>query len=126
MSSTIRTTVFCKSKFIGFHRWPDAPVEVSFLRSRHRHLFHVELRVEVNHDDREVEFLLLQKALEEWIQETITNSDTSTWSCEAWCRAMIQIAWFGNYFASYVSVSEDGENGAVLERVAIPRSSSSS
>ena len=124
--SEIRTSIFCRTTFEAFHRWPDAPPEVEFLRDRHRHLFHVELRIEVTHDDREVEFLLLQNALKEWIQETLANEDTSTWSCESWCRATMQVAWFDSYFASYVSVSEDGENGAVLERVAVPRSSSCS
>lgn len=40
----------------GWHCWPAAPEHRSYLASRHRHLFHVEVRLPVVHEEREVEF----------------------------------------------------------------------
>jgi hypothetical protein len=51
-------------QFEGLHCWPSAPDEVAFLRSPHRHIFHCRARLEVFHQDREVEFILLKRNLE--------------------------------------------------------------
>lgn len=101
-------TVFCTTQFEGFHRWPDAPDEVAFLRERHRHIFHVRLEVEVNHDDRNIEFILLKRRLDEHIAGNLRRVNTSTWSCETWARDIAEA-----FDAVRVEVSEDGENGSV-------------
>lgn len=103
-------TVFCRTQFEGFHCWPQAPDEVAFLRTLHRHMFHVELHVEVHHDDRDVEFILLKRRVDAIISGTQKAQDTSTWSCEQWCRLLMDATG-----AVKVAVSEDGENGSVLE-----------
>lgn len=122
----IQTTVFCRTMWVGFHCWPDAPKEVFFLRSLHRHVFHVEMRVPVAHDDRDVEFLLLKEALDTWLQGTLESKDTLAWSCEHWARAIMDATWLGGHKPCYVSVSEDGENGAVLQRVGVSGSGAGS
>lgn len=43
------------TQFEGLHHWPEAPEPEHYLRSPHRHLFVVELDLEVFHHDREVE-----------------------------------------------------------------------
>ena len=109
----IGVRVFCTLEFEGFHSWPEAPEEVGFLRHPHRHMFQVRAEVEVTHDDRDVEFILLKRRIEQKIQKKLEEgAEVSTWSCEMWAK------WILREFDCYrVEVSEDGENGAVVERV---------
>lgn len=105
--------VYCRTRFEGFHKWPDAPDEVAFLRDRHRHEFHVELTVSVDHDNRDVEFILLKRELDEFIQATLLDG-RDTLSCE---QMGVEIAdHFSDVYGPGVTVdvSEDGENGAVV------------
>jgi hypothetical protein len=108
------------------HYWPEAPDTVMFLRSPHRHEFHVEVELPVEHDDRDVEFILLKgiawNILRSWhgwadpLQHAALL-DFGTNSCEMIARylAVRLIKHYGVTWAQ-VTVSEDGENGArVLE-----------
>jgi hypothetical protein len=106
-----RVRVYATTTFEGFHRWPDAPLEVAFLRDRHRHLFHIRAEVRVTHSDRDVEFILLKRQLDRAIGELKYEYDTSTWSCEQWAECLL-----GRLKLDRVEVSEDGENGAIVER----------
>ena len=100
-------TVFCRTSFEGFHSWPAAPGQVSYLRARHRHVFHVRVDVPVMHGDRDVEFITLKHRVDEWIR---TEAGASR-SCEQWAEAI------GKAFnAVAVEVSEDNENGATWRR----------
>jgi len=72
--------------------------------------------VEVNHDDRDVEFILLKKKINKYIAE-YPYKFSGTVSCEMMARALME-----NFNASFVEVSEDGENGARLDRIEIERS----
>lgn len=104
------TEIYCTLTFEGFHRWLDAPQEVAFLRSYHRHVFHVTAAKRVTHDDRDIEFILLKREIEAAISQVQNahNDVVSEWSCEHWAK------WIGRTFAcTRVSVSEDGENGAI-------------
>jgi hypothetical protein len=102
-------SVFVTTQFEGFHCWPDAPDEVAFLRDRHRHIFHVRMEWPVMHDDREFEFILLKRNLDQCIAGLLFDREyTRTWSCEQWARELIAM----NPPASSCEVSEDGENGA--------------
>lgn len=107
----MKTRVFCRTRFEGFHRWPEAPEEVGFLRSLHRHEFHVEVTVDVDHDDRDVEFILLKRQTDQAIERLKHTNDTKSWSCERWAQRLLH-----KLNASRVVVSEDGENGAVVTR----------
>lgn len=45
----------------GFHRYPEAATEerlkdVDYLGNRHRHLFKFKVKIEITHDNRELEF----------------------------------------------------------------------
>jgi len=104
--------VMCRTQFEGFHCWPDAPDEVEFLRTRHRHMFHVELHVPVTHADRDVEFILLKRALEAELASW--GAEQGVGSCEMMAKRIIRWAvehtgQMGTYFCD---VTEDGENGA--------------
>lgn len=94
----------------GIHQYPNAPEEVSFLKYPHRHIFHFRVEMEVEHLDRDVEFIMLKREL-----EALYSSDTlqlNNMSCEMVAEQL------SNYiFTKYpgrdivIEVSEDGENG---------------
>lgn len=111
----MKVRVFATTRFEGFHRWPAAPEEVAFLRDLHRHVFHVRVEVEVQHDDRDVEFILLGRRVKGEVQAILATQDTSCWSCERWARELVQ-----RLDLCRCEVSEDGENGSVVERVDHP------
>lgn len=106
---TIR--VWATTTFEGFHRWPEAPEAVGYLRSRHRHRFHVRAEVEVTHEGRAVEFHQLAHRLEAQVGTVMRECDTETWSCERWAMTLL-----ARLDLVRCEVSEDGEHGATVER----------
>jgi hypothetical protein len=119
----MKTRVFATVRFEGFHHWPDAPVEVAFLRDLHRHIFHVRAEVLVSNRSadlgrystakeknlREVEFILLGRRVSREIERIHVTQDTSCWSCERWATTLLD-----NLNLDRCEVSEDGENGSVV------------
>lgn len=114
----MRTLVWATTQFEGFHRWKSAPDSVAFLRDWHRHLFHVRLGVQVEKHDREVEFLTLKTQVDEHLAKYWKGQKFES-SCEMIAADLLQ-----RFQASFVEVSEDGENGARLEQpiCLVPRS----
>ncbi len=84
---------------------------MAFLRDRHRHVFHVRAEKVVRHADRDVEFILLKRAVDAEVKEICGDEATDTWSCERWAFELLQRVQLDK-----VEVSEDGENGAIVER----------
>lgn len=102
-----------KTNFIGFHKYEDAPEEVAFLRYLHRHKFYVEALIQVFHDDRELEFFIVQNNLDRDIIPFVTQK-FPLGSCEMISE---DIMWglvnsYGDHRNYYVEVSEDDENSA--------------
>lgn len=98
------------------HSYPDAPEEVSFLRSPHRHLLHIAAEIEVFSDDRELEFILVKRDLDLYLK-CLKLDTPSISSCERIGHLILehlQIK-YGDNRDITVSVSEDGENGAVIK-----------
>ena len=95
----------------GWHRWPRAPVRRDYLKARHRHLFHIRLRMEVRRQNREIEFHdLLDQA-----KAAFGTGDFGSKSCECLAHKLVQHfrerpEYRGR--AMTASVSEDGECGA--------------
>ena len=59
-----RTNVIVKLQVEGLHCWPDAAEifpEVGFLSDSHRHIFHIICKKRVDHDDRDVEFIIFKR-----------------------------------------------------------------
>lgn len=110
-----KRSVFCTFQFEAFHNWPKAPEEVAFLRAEHRHIFHVKAEVEVTHNDRDIEFILLKRHMEASVPKMLVALPSRR-SCEDMAE------WFiGDLFKNFavsggikVTVSEDGENGATV------------
>ena len=103
----------------GIHKYPaalDDPKlkEVSFLGYPHRHIFHFYVRLEVFHNDRDVEFILFKRELEKLYSEGTMQCDYK--SCEMLAEDLIK--YISNAYPNRdinVRVYEDDENGAVLE-----------
>lgn len=103
----------------GIHKYPAALEDpklasVSFLGYPHRHVFHFRVRVEVSHNDREIEFIMFKWELEALFNREIFIIDYK--SCEMIAEELIDYI-SKNYPGRYieVGVSEDGENGAILK-----------
>ncbi|WP_441267946.1 hypothetical protein AB7G19_16405 [Bradyrhizobium sp. 215_C5_N1_1] len=108
-------TIFVRFTFAGFHRWAGAPPGRAYLADRHRHLFHVEVRMQVAHDDREVEFHDLQDQARTIFEGFSVNGDFGSHSCEM-LGCELGSALVENYQRPVtVIVSEDGECGAQVE-----------
>ena len=111
--------VVCNLRSELYHKYQDAPDEVSYLRNLHRHELHITVKMEVFHNDREVEFIMLKHQVEAFI-ETLgynlpTNSNVCV-SCESIAEEIIGILSY-NYSGDReieVTVMEDGENGAIV------------
>lgn len=93
----------------GFHHWPDAPPQRAYLAHPHRHLFHVEVALEVTADNREVEF----HNLLDLCRAQFPGGEMGAQSCEQMAGhlwAQVACAYPGRQIS--VSVFEDGEAGA--------------
>ena len=111
----MKTYIIVKFQFEGFHFWKDAPMEVDFLKKPHRHIFYCEVKLPVTHDDRQLEFFMVKKALQIAVKD-IYNFDLGGKSCEMICEDIITAVQskYGLNKDITVSVFEDGENGAMV------------
>lgn len=108
MTETI--LVYCKFQVEGVHHWPEA---TNYLKHPHRHLFHFTVKMEVKHDNREVEFIAWKRELQKHLAPPW---GTVTLSCEQIATNLLSYL-FGRYGRDrcyIVDVSEDGENGALV------------
>lgn len=113
MSKTMIRWAKVTCRFEGMHRYPDAPAEVSFLKHLHRHIFHITVFVEQFHNERDVEYIMLKRWLETFV-------DVAPWPEEMSCEAIAERV--GTEVCAkhpgrrvMVEVNEDGENGALVE-----------
>jgi hypothetical protein len=110
------TFVYCTTQFEGFHCWPDAKSSESYLKNRHRHIFHVKVTCPAKHNDRDVEFINLKHLVERSIIHLKETTFKGNESCEMMAELIIKD--FKNYSPSIkihsIEISEDGENGAIV------------
>lgn len=98
---------------VALHRWPAAR---NFLKESHRHRFQVIGWFAVREMDRQLEFFELQTKLGQVTEDCIP--DQSTLSCEQMAYNILEKLRTGlGLPAVRISVSEDGENAAVVEYV---------
>ena len=98
----------------GFHRYPAAPDDVSYLQSTHRHLFKFKVTISVEHADREIEFHMFLNWLESLYKDTL-HIDYK--SCEMLAHDLLNIidtTYPGRFIE--VEVAEDGECGAIVSK----------
>lgn len=120
----VKAEVFCKVTFEAIHNWPgvvDIPglEEVHYLQHPHRHIFVIRAYSKVTHSDRDVEFIWLAHQIEKYIKQQFRSYnghalDIGSTSCEMLGELVLKA--FPEVYK--VEVSEDDENGAVMERAA--------
>ena len=109
----------------GVHMYPGADTDpklatgdwddVSFLGIPHRHIFHFKVRIEVFHNDRDIEFIQFKR----WMQRLYDVEgvlELNHKSCEMIADDLaehIQDRYPGRWLK--ISVAEDDENGCEIE-----------
>lgn len=106
------TTVWSHVQLIGFHHWPEAPDPRAYLRSRHRHTFHVTPRVRVDHENRAVEFHDLRDHVKAWWG--ITDREWGAASCEKIAADLAAHLTGLGLTVTAITVAEDDEDGATI------------
>jgi hypothetical protein len=110
------TYIIIKDQFPALHAWLDCPYEeVAFLRNPHRHIFFVQVKIEVFHDDRDVEFFMVKRVLSNLLLNLFSNRFLGSKSCEMLCteiRDIFYLNYPNDIIIHSVSVFEDNENGA--------------
>jgi hypothetical protein len=97
----------------GLHHWPSCDIEeVAFLRDIHRHMFHIEAKKIVNHEERDVEIIKFKRDIQDYLYSQYWNGNMRSYffgpmSCESIARELVE-----HFKLSYCSVLEDNENGA--------------
>ena len=117
-SSLPSVSIFMTTSFIGFHQWETAPEAVKYLRSLHRHVFHIRLEISVYHNDRELEYHMVLGAMNKFIDSEMLGAMwNNRWSCED--IAFKIVLWAADAYPGRpvyaVTVSEDDENGSRVE-----------
>jgi hypothetical protein len=109
------TTVFAKVMIQGTHFFKDAPDEVAYLSHPHRHIFHIRAFKKVHHDNRDVEFIMLKNEIGAYLASKYTDPvthicDFGFRSCEMLAKEIIT-----QFRLHKCEISEDGENGVLVE-----------
>lgn len=84
-------------------------MDVAYLRSLHRHLFHIKCWKRVTSDDREIEVITLKQQIRSGLNSLFPNGNMNSTSCEQLAALLIR-----GYGLSGCEVLEDGENGAYV------------
>jgi hypothetical protein len=113
----------------GIHKYPAAlddpklatgdEYDVSFLGYPHRHIFHFRVRIEVFHDDRDIEFIQFKRWLERLYSDAPSTENEvlilNHRSCEMIADELyekISNKYPGRFVE--ISVAEDNENGCSI------------
>ena len=107
----------------GVHMYPGADTDpklatgdwddVSFLGVPHRHIFHFRVRIEVFHNDRDIEFIQFKRWMERLYAQDVIQLDHK--SCEMIADDLyleISTKYPGRFVE--ISVAEDNENGCLI------------
>ena len=97
------------------HNRPECDIEgMEYLRSLHRHIFHISCKREVSHNDRDVEIIIFKREISHFLKTKY--NDPHYWcllfgrmSCEDIAELLIEKFWL-----SSCEVLEDGENWAFI------------
>jgi hypothetical protein len=114
-----KTYIRVRTEFEGFHFYPGAGKinpKIAFLEQEHRHMFKVEVKISVDHLDRELEFFLVKWALQDFIKSGNQNHK----SCEMMATDILQQHLIPNYGGQRyyeITVSEDGESDGIVEYI---------
>ena len=116
----VATMLHVKTQFEGFHCWPEAPDDVAFLRTLHRHQFGVQLTLCLPAGStRQFEFFQVQRDLSYLCARLAAHmKHFNCMSCEDMAARLGDTAADKPYawreFLLSISVSEDEENSATV------------
>jgi len=112
----MKRKIHVRNKFTAYHNWPSAPDEVLFLREVHRHIFHVTATLPVTHDDRQLEFFMVQRDMNNFVDRHYADKILRGKSCEMMAAEILSFLLMKyDLKEGAVMVEEDGENGATVE-----------
>jgi len=104
--------IFVTFALPGIHCYPEAPEEVSYLRSPHRHMFGFKVGVNVTHANRDIEFHMFKN----WcIKQYGASLELNNKSCEMIAQelaTLVRTTWGTPRIE--IEVWEDQECGARL------------
>ena len=123
MESSVKRSIWVTFRKEGIHLYPaakDDPAlatgdwdDVSFLGVAHRHIFHFKVRIEVQHNDRDIEFIQFKRWLERLYDDSVIELNHK--SCEMIADDLyeqISTKYPGRFVE--IDVAEDGENGCSI------------
>ena len=106
----------------GIHKYPAAledpdlatgdEYDVSFLGYPHRHIFHFKVRIQVTHNDRDIEFIQFKRWLEKLYEGTLQLDYKSCEMIADDLYEAISVKYPGRFVE--IDVAEDGENGCSI------------
>lgn len=113
----ISAQIFVKFQKEAIHRYPEAGfdpalADVSFLSYPHRHILHFTVGISIDHNNRDIEFILFKRWLESLYNDSVLQLDYKS-------MEMIADDLAEKIFDKYpnrvviIEVSEDGENGCI-------------
>jgi hypothetical protein len=137
MRSQVNRSIWVTFKKEGIHKYPAALTDpklatgdwddVSFLGYPHRHIFHFRVRIEVRHNDRDIEFIQFKRWLERLYSgannqgsEGEDNANSEVLLLDYKSCEMIADELYDKISAKYpgrfveIDVAEDGENGCSI------------
>ena len=116
---TTHKVIYASLKIEGLHSFPSVVSafgeEVEYLKHLHRHTFVIKVFSEVSELDREREFVCIKHTVRDFLHQKFFTEkyqccNFNSLSCEAIAQLLIE-----EFHFCRVEVSEDGENGAILE-----------
>lgn len=116
-STQLKTFIYVSLQKEGIHCYPAAAniPGVEFLQYPHRHIFHIKAKIEVFHDDRELEFILIKRYIEQLYTDSTLQLNHK--SCEMIAKELLNELQkkLNEPRDITIEVSEDNENGAIIE-----------
>jgi hypothetical protein len=89
----MKTTVIAQFEVEGFHNYPEAPKQVDFLSSNHRHTFIIKCGYEVEDLNREKEIFICRDEVKSYLIESFGYPCIfENMSCEMIAKEIIEFA----------------------------------
>lgn len=116
-----KQSIIVKTQLEALHQWGNIPSEHQshYLKNSHRHLFQIEMRFNVSHLDRDIEFIAFKQKVDQFLQNYFIRDAQSglinlqSYSCEMLSNLLIQQ--YKPNGCYWVQVLEDGEMGSIVE-----------
>lgn len=107
--------VIIRLEIDGFHRYPNAPEEVSFLANNHRHTFVITCAYAIIDLDREKEIFICRDEVKKYIENKYgIPAQFNDMSCEMICNDILNS--FSGDWMRWCEVWEENTGGARVVR----------